>query len=489
MKNMKQRYMSATACFLALVLLISLPFRAAAAKTMWGDVNGDSRFSANDVVTVLQFVAGRDVAVTSTADVDGDGEIDPCDGILLLRGLAKPTLTVSGFDLDFNADTDYYLCYPQDFTACTIKKYTGFIDLTVSVEQYAGYCPYQDTAYVLGEPLQLGHGRARVTLTATRQDGSTAEYLIFLADPNPQNYACTMARITTTTPLRAAANSGGKALANLGRGARVYYLETVGSWCLVEQLYTGTVGYVPKSCLQWQWKETAMPEKYKTAISALQAAHPNWTFTFVDVEMTMEEAVAKYGAQNERYIDPLNYLNEGKIYAMLDISSYTPTAWTEVGIAAVWSRTYAIGKADAVTYFTTAAEALNINPYYVACRAALESGYGTSKFAKGTVKGYEGYYNFYGINCIDNNPTLGASYAKSRNWNSKLRAIVEGTNWMKDQYIDQGAVTPYFFRFAGFQEKEYMNDAAAPSQEAEILRRAYSNSSAKAHFVIPVYEE
>lgn len=467
-----------------MVLLLSLPYSAGAVTFLWGDANGDGRFSAVDVVAVLHYTAGWDVAVTNTVDVDGDSAVTVFDVSMLLRALAKPRVTAGGFELDFDWDTNYYLCHPADFSACTIQKYSGFVDLNIQVEQYAGYYPYANTRYVLGEPLQLGHGRAKITLSGTLLDGTSAEYEIFLTDPNPEGYAFSLARVTGKAQLRATA--GGEVLAELAGGSRVYYLKTEGSWCLVEQLSTGVVGYLRRSSLKWQWNEVSMPASYRSAISALQAAHPNWHFTFVDVEMTLEQAKARYGAE-DRHINPLNYLNESKIYAMLDISRYTRSAWTEVGISAIWRRTSALSKEDAVEYFTSAAESLGISPYYIACRAALESGYGTSKFAKGTVRGYEGYYNFYGINCVDSNPSLGASYAASRHWTTKRCSIVEGANWIKNQYIDQGAVTPYFFRFAGFQKKEYMSDLTAPTQEAKILRRAYSNSDATAYFVVPVY--
>ena len=130
-----------------------------------------------------------------------------------------------------------------------------------------------------------------------------------------------------------------------------------------------------------------------------------------------------------------------------------------------------------------------MNPYYITCRAIQESGYGTSAFAKGTVPGYEGYYNFFGIQCYDNNPTVGAQYAKDRNWNSVFRSITEGANWMKDQYLDQGATTPYFFRYNGFQNKIYMSDAQAPIKEASILKKAFTDPNAAAHFIIPVYRD
>lgn len=423
-------------------------------------------------------------------------------------------VSVEGFTLDFDVNTDYYLAYPQDFDNCKIMGYEGFQDLTVSVEQYATYYPYKTTDYVLGEPLKLGNGRAKLTLTATLTNNTTKEYLIVLTDPDAADYAYARARVSGTVNMRKEPNTNSEVLTTFYNNARVYYLKTVGDWCLVEGLYYGQVGYIHKNYLRWGWLTTEMPAEYKTAIEALQANHPNWTFEFVDVEMTYEEALAKYGAANAQYIDPLHYLNEEYIFAMLNIDVYDQETWNDEGIKAIWVREDAITKDDAVRYFNAASSSLLMNPYYIACRAALESGYGTSKYAKGmstvsevkaesniTVNGkslvkgekYQNlelggtYYNLYGIGAYDNNPNWCMVTAANRNWNSLFRSIVEGANWVKDQYLDQGAVTPYFFRFAGFQNKNYMSDVKAPQKEAAILKRAFTDPNAKAHFTVPVY--
>ena len=421
--------------------------------------------------------------------------------VLLLTGLCvfaeaadAYSIKVSGFSLDFDVDTDYYLVYPDSFADCRITGYTGFKKLKVSVEQYCSYFPYRTTAYKLGDKLELGQGRAKIVLTGTLQDGTTREYLIALADPEGADYAYAKATVVTageTVKVYSAASSSSTVLKTLVGGGRVYYLETEGDWCKIQmlnQVNKGLVGYVKKRNLRWNWQQTAMPEQYRSAIEALQKKHPNWTFTFVNVEMDYQEALEEYGAKNEQYINPLNYLTEDKIFAFLNIDTYDTTCWNDEGVAAIWVNEKAITKEEAVAYFGAASKSLKMNAYYIACRAALESGYGTSKYASGKMAGYEGYYNFYGIRCYDNNPDQGMEYAKERNWNSLFRSIVEGANWIKDQYLDQGATTPYFFRFAGFQGKSYMTDVRAPEKEASILKRAFTDPDAKAYFIIPVYE-
>ena len=470
---------------LALLLSLSFPLSAAG---VWGDADGNGRFDTADVVAVLRYMVGDSSAAGLQGDADSSGALNVADAVLLARTLAsRATVIFEGIPIDFDPDTDYYLAQPADFKNCRILSYHGFKSLSVSVETYATNYPYEDTAYRLGDPLKLGNGRAKITLTATLEDGTKKEYLIALADPEGADYAYARARVTSTVNMRAEPNTNSAVLTTFVNNARVYYLKTVGDWCMVEQLYTGKVGYIHKNYLRWEWLETAMPAAYKSAVEALQRAHPNWSFTFVDVERTMAEAVQEYGSENEKYIDPLYYLNEDRIFALLDIDTYDPSDWTRAGIEAIWTNESAISKETAADYFSAASSSVLMNPYYIACRAALESGYGTSKFAKGTVTGYEGYYNFFGIQCYDSTPTVGAAYAKNRNWNSVFRSIVEGSNWVKDQYLDQGAHTPYFFRFAGFQNKVYMSDAQAPQKEANILKRAYTDPNAPASFIVPVY--
>lgn len=414
------------------------------------------------------------------------------------------SIQVSGFTLDFDVDDDYYLVYPSDFSNCIITGYTGFTALSVQVEQYAGHYPYLNKAYQLGNPLDLGYGRTKVTLRGTLADGSTKDYLLIFTDPNALSNSYAKVVVSSSVNLRETPSLTASVLTKLDGGTTVYYLGTEGDWAKVQyvkSIYSGGalsktnnyVGYVKDTAeenyIRWNWEEVEMPAQYEEEINALKAKHPNWSFTFVDPELTFDEAVQKYGASRKQYIDPLYYLNEDKIFAFMDIDTYDPETWTDEGVKAIWANEKTITKDKALSYFKNASTSLLMNPYYIACRAALESGYGSSQFAKGTVKDYEGYYNFFGIQCYDSNPTVGAKYAKERNWNTVEISITEGANWVKDQYLDRGATTPYFFRYSGFWNKSYMTDAQAPEKEAQILKRAFSDPNAKAHFIIPVYRE
>ena len=414
------------------------------------------------------------------------------------------SIAVSGFEFTFDVEDGYYLINPQDFKACSITGFTGFTALNVQVEQYAGHYPYLKTAYQLGQPLDLGYGRAKVTLKATLPDASTKDYLLVFTDPEALMNSYAKVVVSSSVNLREQPAETAPILTTLDGGTTVYYLGTEGDWAKVQYVKsifsagavtktTSYVGYVKDTAeenyIRWNWEEVEMPAQYEDQINALKEAHPNWSFTFVDPELTFEETVQKYGTDRKEYIDPHYYLNEDRIFAFLDIDTYDPECWNDEGVKAIWANESTYSKDQALAYFKTASNSLQMNAYYIACRAALESGYGGSKFAKGQIAGFEGYYNFFGIKCYDNNPELGAQYAKDRNWNTVEISITEGANWVKDQYLDRGAVTPYFFRYSGFWNKSYMTDALAPAKEAAILKRAFSDPNAKAHFIIPVYRE
>ncbi len=430
-------------------------------------------------------------------------------------------LTVSGFTLNFDVDTDYYLCSSTKFSQCKITGYTGFTAINVQVEQYASYKPYASTAYKLGDNLKLGQGRAKITVTATLAGGIQREYLIVVTDPSAAINTYAQVEVNSTLNVRKEPNATSKILTTLNNGKKVYYFGHTadGKWCKVQVINTATVGYVSADYLQWAWEETNQPTQYKAAIDKLKKAHPNWTFSYVDVEMSYADALNTYGAAKEEYINPANYLNEDKIYAFLDIDTYDTRYWNDNMIKAIWAKETAITKSQAVTYFGAASKSLQMNPVYLACRAALEGGYGTSSYAKGKssvtdvtiesqvkingktlTKGthYDHldlggtFYNMFGIGAYDDNPNWCMVYAANRNWNSVFRAITEGGNWIKDQYLDHGSTTPYFFRYASYKRSYvdwhyYMTDPAAPAKEASILKRAYTDPNAAAHFVIPVY--
>ena len=71
----------------------------AAEKTHFlpGDINGDGEVDNKDVVVLFRFVSGSDIVVNEAAlDVNGDGEVDNKDVIVLFRHLSNDEIEISG---------------------------------------------------------------------------------------------------------------------------------------------------------------------------------------------------------------------------------------------------------------------------------------------------------------------------------------------------------------------------------------------------------
>lgn len=98
-------------------------------------------------------------------------------------------------------------------------------------------------------------------------------------------------------------------------------------------------------------------------------------------------------------------------------------------------------------YFVEAAKTYNVNEVYLLAHAALESAWGCSALAQGTivqkdgagniVKDYRGYYNFYGIGAYDADPLNGgAALAKQQGWSSTELAIMGAAKCLSNWYIN-----------------------------------------------------
>lgn len=86
--------------------------------------------------------------------------------------------------------------------------------------------------------------------------------------------------------------------------------------------------------------------------------------------------------------------------------------------------------------FINAAKTENIDPIYLVSHAMLESANGKSNLAKGTEINGTLYYNFFGINAFDANPTYGGlSLAQKEDWSSVSKAIHGGAKWISGNYI------------------------------------------------------
>ncbi|MBR5783307.1 MAG: glucosaminidase domain-containing protein [Clostridia bacterium] len=275
---------------------------------------------------------------------------------------------------------------------------------------------------------------------------------------------------------------------------------------------SGRSGWVQQHRIFDDYEKCAMPSSYASAINKLKKAHPNWKFTFVKAGKSLDKAVADERKQNPiittstrwrtpteselyYYINPANFLNEQDIF-MFEKQTYHEGTYSAEGLAAVWSqREGALASENYyVQCFLEAGKVAGLSPYFIGARASLESGNGTSNLAKGLASGYEGYYNFYGIDAVDANPKKGAIYAKEQGWSTQRIAIVEGAVWIKSQYISVLQYTPYFIKYCfvpGRNWHQYMTDVAAPVQDAGQCYKAHvagGTLDSEIEFVIPVFD-
>jgi cell wall-associated NlpC family hydrolase len=119
-----------------------------------------------------------------------------------------------------------------------------------------------------------------------------------------------------------------------------------------------------------------------------------------------------------------------------------------------------------------AASTYNVNPIYLVMHSNLEGGKGTSKLATGTVPGYTGYYNVYGVGAYDGSAdTSGAKFAKQQGWDSIDKAIEGGAKFVAQNYIAKGQDTLYRMRWnpANPGTHQYATDIAWASKIASTM--------------------
>ncbi len=363
-----------------------------------------------------------------------------------------------------------------------------------------------------GDDIPLHVGKNTVTITI-ENPSDTRVLTICITEVG--SYELGYAFITTDgAPLRKQAQSSSGLVTTLSKGSKVLSTGVLQNGYLQVELTDGSgkSGWIERGQVFSDYEQTAMPSSYAPAIQRLQKAHPNWKFTFIRVGKTLEQAVSTEAGQNpiittgdrwrtpsreqiRYYMDPRNFLNEQDIF-MFEKQTYHEGSYSAAGIGAVWrERDEALYSADYYAEcFLEAGKVAGLSPYFIAARASLESGNGTSTLAKGKSSGYEGYYNFYGINAVDSNPKQGAAYAKEHQWNTQRIAIVEGAVWIKDQYVTALQYTPYFIKYSFIPTRgwhQYMTDIAAPKEDAArcyAAHKAGGTLGSAIEFVIPVFD-
>ncbi len=361
------------------------------------------------------------------------------------------------------------------------------------------------------EPLPLHAGKNTLTITVESKK-DTRRITLVITDSG--GYDIINAFTVRDAAFYSEPRSTSKRLGNIPAGEKVIcYGEEKNGFLKVEMMDgTGVIGWAAWSDLFSDYKICDMPSSYKTAIDRLRKNHPKWKFTFVKTGRSLSQAVSDETRQSpivwsgdgwttpseetvRYYLDPKNFLNDKDIF-MFEKQTYHAGTYSEAGIAAIWTEKPEAAGSGAYygSLFAEAGRVSGLSPYFIAARAALESGSGTSRLAKGEVAGSEGYYNFYGIGAVDTDPAAGGALAKKYGWDSRRKAIIEGAVWIRDQYVSVLQYTPYFIKYSFVPERgwhQYMTDIAAPYKDGGMLcaaHRAGGTYDSEIEFVIPVFD-
>ena len=220
------------------------------------------------------------------------------------------------------------------------------------------------------------------------------------------------------------------------------------------------------------------------------------------------------------FLDPRNFLDSVHIFQFEKLS-FDPAVHTLEGVKAMIKGSFMESTdPDYASILLKAGSDAGISPYFLASRIIQEMGrQGDSLLSKGTLPGYEGYYNFFNIGSTPN-PNVangavinGAKYAKWGSdaasmtitpeekayllpWTSPDLAIRGGARWIASSYVDIGQDTLYFQKFDVINNEDklfshqYAQNISMAYSEGIRYFRAYLSQDILAsdfQFVIPVY--
>lgn len=308
------------------------------------------------------------------------------------------------------------------------------------------------------------------------------------------------------------------------------------------------------------------PESYRPYLYELKKKYPNWVFTALYTGLDWNTVISNEYANDKNLVpisysdnwkcqdegkynveidsgwvnaskwaieytmDPRNFLNEVRIFQFEKLS-YDESVNTKTGIEKIlygtefYNRqvTYKEGGVTEVAMaekysdlIWNAAVYSGVSPYHLASRIKQEVGpFVTHSSISGTVKGYEGLYNFYNIGATSSTEDLGAiknglRYARDAHgateqvkknylipWTNPTRAITGGAVFIGSSYISVGQNNLYLQKFDVNDDRgndlfwhQYMTNCLAPYSESYSIYKAYSNMgmmNSSIGFVIPVY--
>lgn len=288
----------------------------------------------------------------------------------------------------------------------------------------------------------------------------------------------------------------------------------------------------------------AFPQSYRTSLMQLKGQHPLWTFVVMNVDyrnldwkyvidmessgnyswvqgsyankQTCPDAWKGVPADDngwylatreavEYCVDPRNFLNEKYIF-MFEQLTYNSEYHTPEAVQGIVQNSFMKGDipGEGTTYtqtFYNVGRTIGVSPFHLACRVIQEQGMqGTSPLISGTYPGYESYYNYFNIKAsgTDRETVIrsGLEYAKKNQWDTRVKSIAGGADFLSSNYIRRGQDTLYLQKFdvdnnANPCTHQYMQNITAPQTEGASIRSAYLKAGALDRpfvFKIPVYK-
>lgn len=201
------------------------------------------------------------------------------------------------------------------------------------------------------------------------------------------------------------------------------------------------------------------------------------------------------------YMNPDNFVNNDGKYMFIKLN-YIDGVSVDVINEIVYNKGILSGKGSS---FLEGAKKYNVNPIYLACHARLESGNGNSQLARGvwvdTVDGkpVEGRYtyNMFGIGALDSDPVrCGSEYAYKQGWFTPEKAIVEGGQWISNNYINSSKYnqnTLYKMRWnlndAGVVGHQYASDIGWSKKQAVMMAPYFKKcDNVEFEYIVPSFK-
>ena len=279
--------------------------------------------------------------------------------------------------------------------------------------------------------------------------------------------------------------------------------------------------------------ETQYPG-YRALIDELKRLHPSWNFTLLYTELNWADVIVnetqghfespksliyydkggqwvcsicgtktydsgKWYCASEAAVayqmDPRNSINDSDIF-QFERLIYVPGAQTREGVWNMVSGTF-MNNDTYVNAIMKAAETWGVSPYFLVSRMKQEQGSNGTELSNGT----HGVYNHFNVGASGNSSSEitnnAINYARDHGWYTIEASIVGGTEFVLNQYINQGQDTLYFQKFdvdssdGTLYSRQYMQNIQAPQTEGMTVRSNYLNNGKIDYgftFVIPVYE-